>query len=386
MADCVLVLTWCAVLCKAPGAWRRSAPPARRALWVALLALALGWTLRVPPGYRAFDERLGVANLAQPVGDALALATGCAILGMLLYNAHDPATAGRKLRVLIAVLAAAALVMGISFSLAGADVEADSFVAAYGGRASMIPYWLAYLGFAGYVFVNLTRVCGRYAQSTGRRFLRLGLRLIQGAGVLGLLYVLLRVTYLVATWCGLAGRLGAYGPVSTTIVALTSLVAVIGATLPAVGGRWELHRAYRQLHPLWAALYRAVPGIALTPPPSRLRELASLSDLEFRLLGRVVEIRDARLALKAHFRADVADRAHRLARQHRLEGDDLAATVEAATLAAAVADKTQGRAASTIPATDPAPGGASLDGELLWLRKVSRAFAQSPLVRESAQL
>ena len=144
MADCVLVLTWCAVLCKAPGAWRRSAPPARRALWVALLALALGWTLRVPPGYRAFDERLGVANLAQPVGDALALATGCAILGMLLYNAHDPATAGRKLRVLIAVLAAAALVMGISFSLAGADVEAGSSTRA--GSCSAPCFQVASLG------------------------------------------------------------------------------------------------------------------------------------------------------------------------------------------------------------------------------------------------
>lgn len=48
MAEVVLVLTWAAVLLMGRGAWGGSATPARRALWVALLALH--WAGRC--GYR----------------------------------------------------------------------------------------------------------------------------------------------------------------------------------------------------------------------------------------------------------------------------------------------------------------------------------------------
>ncbi|MGI8682378.1 MAG: MAB_1171c family putative transporter [Mycobacteriales bacterium] len=386
MAGVALVLTWVAVLFKAPGAWRAKGAPARRALWVALFALALGWTMRVPRGYHALDEHLGVPNLAQPVGDGLALATGCAILGMLLYQSNDAVTAGRKLRFRVAALVAAVGVMVAMFTLAGADAETNDFVARYSPERWYLVYSLAYLAYLGYVFVDLGRLCGRYSREVHRRFLRWGLRLIQVSAVLGLTYVLLRGGYLVGVRAGYSGRLHAYGAVSRVLVATLSLFAVVGASLPAAGPRVQAYRAHRQLRPLWKAMHQATPGIALTPPASQARELISFRDLRFRLHSRILEIRDGRLALRRYFRRDVAERARRKAREQGMTPQEETVTVEAATLAAAIEDKAHGRLAPDRPIAEPVPaGGADLADEVSFLRKVTRAYRRSRVVQESVQ-
>ena len=377
MAEVALAFTWVAVLFKAPGAWRRSASPARRALWLALLSLALGWTLRVPMSYRALDEALGVPNVAQPLGDGFALATGCAILGMLLYQSHDDeAAAGRKLGVRVLALIAALAVMGIAFAIGDAETQAPtSFVAHYATRDFFLIYSLAYLTYLAYVFADLTRLCRRYANLTNRRYLKCGLRLMTVAGSLGLLYVVLRAGYLGGVRAGYSEKLSAYEPVSKLLVAAVSIFAVTGASLPGAGSWLAAYRAHRQLHPLWAALYGATPGIALSPASSRVRELLSFSDPRFQLNSRIIEIRDGRMALRRYFRPDVAFRARQAAKWKGMTGQDEAAAVEAAMLAAAVEDKAQNRPPSPNPIAAPiAMGGADLDGELSFLQKVSRAY------------
>lgn len=384
MAEVVLVLTWAAVLLMGRGAWGVSATPARRALWVALLALALGWTLRVPADYRGFDALLEVPNVAQPIGDGLALATGCAILAMLLYQSHERAAATRKLRLRVAALVVALVVIGIAFAQGHPGDETNTFVTRYGTHAFFLAYSSAYLGYLAYVFSDLTRLCHRYAGLSDRRFLKVGLRLIEAAGVLGLCYVALRAAYLISDYQGDANHFGAYEPLSKLVVATLTLLAVVGAVLPAIATRLAIYRSYRQLHPLWKALYRATPGIALAPPPSKVRELLSFRDLRFRLNSRIIEIRDGRLALRRYFRRDVAARAERIARQRGLTGAEQVATVEAATLAAAVDDKLLGRPAPVDPAPEPvAPGGADLAGEVTFLRRVTRAYTRSRVVRET---
>ncbi len=389
MALVALVLTWAAVFFKAPGVWRRDAPPARRALWAALLALALGWAVRVPAGYRGLDQWSGVPALAQLVGDALALTTACAITGMLLYQTTDAEQVRRRLLTRVAALLAVVAVMTASFIAAPVEEETTEFFERYAAEPLIVVYTLAYLAFVGYAFFDLAKLSRRFAALADRRFLRLGMRFIQTAGLLGLAYVALRLAYLGAAQAGLADELAAYDVVSKTLVATLSLLAVIGAVLPAVGTRLETYRAYRELRPLWAALYRSTPEIA-DDPPSLAQEVLSflsLKRLRWQLRSRIIEIRDGRLALRSYFRRDVVDRARHLARRRALTGEEYTATVEAAALAAAVRDKTHGR---TVPSKEvtaepaPAPGGANLAGEVSWLRKVARAFTRSQVVRESA--
>src|SRR4051812_41820347 len=123
MALIAAALAWVAVLVRAPGTWRSAGTPARRALWLALLFLALGWTLRVPAGYRWFDETTGVGNLAQAVGDGFALATACAILGMLIFQTSSAEIATRRVLVRVGVLAFVVAAMGAAFAAAPLDQE-----------------------------------------------------------------------------------------------------------------------------------------------------------------------------------------------------------------------------------------------------------------------
>ncbi len=388
MTQVVLVVTWAVVLFKAPGAWRRPATtPARRALWVAFLALALGWSVRLPWAYAALDHITGVPNLSQPVGDALALATGCAVVAMLLFQSTpDPAAARRKIQARVAALAVAVAAMALTFAHGSPQLETSHFVSHYAAHGFLFGYYLSYLSYLGYVFADLARLCRRYARLTDRRPLRAGMRLLQLAGLLGLLYVFLRAGYLVGVRAGYRDRLDAYERASSLLVAVLSLCAVVGASLPTAAARVETYRALRQLYPLWQALYRATPGIALAAPGGKIRERVDLRDLRFRLHSRIIEIRDGRLALRQYFRRDVARKAEQVAQAQGLTGEDKTAAVEAATLAAAVQDKTAGRPAVQDPILEPvAPGGADLAGELSFLRRVTRAYTHPRAVRRSAR-
>jgi len=134
------------------------------------------------------------------------------------------------------------------------------------------------------------------------------------------------------------------------------------------------------MYPLWSAVRRAAPDIALFPI-SGPSELLRLRDLDFRLHRRVIEIRDARLALLPYLRDDVAEAARRMGQQSGVSSSEGGAIVEAAVLAAALRDKELGRPERGDYAGMDVPGGADLAGEVAWLSKVSHAFTSSPLVR-----
>jgi hypothetical protein len=375
MALIAAAVAWIAVLVRAPGTWRRSGSPARRALWLALLFLALGWILRVPAGYRALDEFTHVGNLAQVVGDGLALATACAILAMLIFQTSSGSDkASRRVLVRIGVLGVVLVAMGVSFDVAPLNRETFEFVTTYRTTPGFLAYELPYLAFLSYAFYDLTRLCRRYAQLSDRRYLKAGMRLIQAAGVLGIVYVMLRIAYLVAVQVAPTVDLSAYEPVSKLIVAVLSILAIVGAVLPAAGPRVENYRAHRELYPLWSAMHKAEPAIALDAPQSAGRDRLRVRDLGYRLHRRVIEIRDGQLALRPYRRTDVALAARRHGQQRQLSGEDLEATVEAATLSAAVKDKAAGRGAPPGSSARTSSGGTRLSEEISWLRKVSRSF------------
>jgi len=149
--------------------------------------------------------------------------------------------------------------------------------------------------------------------------------------------------------------------------------------------RWvEHYRAHRRLYPLWREQCEAVPDVLLIRPSPRLIDALAVRHLAFRLHRRVIELRDAQLALRPYLDPQVADTACELGRQAGVDGEELRAVVEAASLAAAVDAKTHRRPGSAPEEPAAASGGtdlgADLQSETAWLVKVATAY-RSPLMR-----
>ena len=133
-----------------------------------------------------------------------------------------------------------------------------------------------------------------------------------------------------------------------------------------IASHCRLWIAYWRLRPLWMALLRAVPEVELP-------ERGSVFGIRWRLLRRVVEIRDAELALRPYWRADVAARASAAARTAALSAGAEAAVVEAAIVMDAVDARVQGRQPSPAPAPEGLwlAGGDDLHAEVGRLVQVS---------------
>ncbi len=139
------------------------------------------------------------------------------------------------------------------------------------------------------------------------------------------------------------------------------MLTIVGSTMPAWGPHagipamcdwYARYRSLRRLYPLWAALYRAQPEIALLPPPSAIQDALVFRDLGFRLYRWVVEIRDGYLLLRPYLDPDALAAATDLCAQAGLTSDTTQAIVDATSLAVAL--KYQARGA--VPAGVAAAG------------------------------
>ena len=131
-------------------------------------------------------------------------------------------------------------------------------------------------------------------------------------------------------------------------------------------------RALRELRPLHSALREAVPEV------TGVAACGFWPAASFRLHRQVIQIRDAALVLRPYRDPQVAAVATRAARAAGLAGGDLAATVEASVLSAAMRDRAVGhpvRNAAGHAGLSPVAG-PDLRSEAACLVKVARAFAQ----------
>jgi uncharacterized protein DUF6545 len=96
---------------------------------------------------------------------------------------------------------------------------------------------------------------------------------------------------------------------------------------------------------------------------------------------RVVEIRDARLALRAYLPAGTVAGVRCACEAAGLVALETQATLEAASLAAALRQHRQGQAAEAADPLPETPGGTDLDQEVAYLMRVAEAYTRSPIVR-----
>lgn len=336
--------------------WRRRGSTASLTLWTVLISLAVSFTVSAPWPYHAIAEVTGVPNIGRLLSHILMIVAAWGTLVMMLKLGKTP---GRRHLWWPALTIVA---LSVVFSLADTPVDDPRFAGRYGGIPWVLEYWLVFMAGLVPAFVTITRLCWRYAELSGTFIGKLGLRLISAGVAVSLVYHVHKAIYLAGERFGFPNPgFGAF--VDIILPPTASVMVLLGATVPAWGlttlvdwtGRWL---TFHRLRPLWYALYRASPHIALVPPRPLLVEfLQAREDLDLMLYRRVIEIRDGRLALQQYLEAP----------------STTDAVGEATALAAAVTAKLSGappRRTEPVAVT----GGRDLESDTAFLNDVACAF------------
>lgn len=232
-------------------------------------------------------------------------------------------------------------------------------------------------------------IAWRFACRVPVRHIRWGMRAVAAGAAAILVLVLARAVMISSCAAGweAAGRAAApiaavQGAAVITIVAGITAPAWFPALAP-LGRQGWLWAAYWRLRPLSAAVRQVVPEVTLPRPPGVRR------NIRYRLDRRVIEIRDAELALRAYAPPQVASRAEAAARSAGLDPGQAVAVAEAAVIAAALAarraghpprrDGTPADVINAVPVND-------LRAEAARLIEVTRAFRRSSAVRRIAAM
>ncbi|MFD7711346.1 MAB_1171c family putative transporter [Streptomyces sp. NPDC059785] len=274
-------------LCQVRRSWREAA---YRALVVTLLLQCLTFTMGAVA--MVGDSFLGVGNLAVLVMHVSAVAFCVSAQIILLRWATAGAEAVWRARAwLITGVALNALLIVLFFVADGPDRPATDFNTG-SGQPLVLTYLLVFIVSQAVPCVTIFRQCGPYARMTENASLRQALRMLSVAAVILFLYCLCRTINILTAANGidigvwqLASNIFSAAGIVTLSLALT--ISSWESSATRLVGWARSYRSYRALYPLWRDLYESSPDIVLEPPGA-----AAVSDLDYRLHRRVIEIRD----------------------------------------------------------------------------------------------
>ncbi|MEU4654763.1 MAB_1171c family putative transporter [Streptomyces sp. NPDC023723] len=234
---------------------------------------------------------LGVGNLAILLMHLSAVAFCVCAQIILLHWAASEAEAARRSRYWLVTGIALDVLLTVLFLVADGTGRPASDFDTGSGRPLVLTYLLLFIVSQAVPCVTIFRQCGPYARMTDKPSLRQALRLLSVAAVVLFLYCTARTVNILTAAAGL--DIGAWTLASNLFSAAGIAILSISLTKPSWGGPavrlldWaDNYRSYRVLYPLWRDLYESSPDIVLEPPGS------AVSDLDYRLHRRVVEIRD----------------------------------------------------------------------------------------------
>ena len=361
----------------------------KRLVLTYLGALAISFTLQAPGCYEAAGDLLGIPNVAKPLSHWTVLIAAWAARNLLLWmrEGGEPVRLSWRLRFLVA---GSVVGTGVLFALADTPVNDVKFNLYYGDRPLVLEYWLVYLVGLMPALVELGRLSWLNLCDAERPAVRLRLWMSTIGVVAIIAYHVHKGLFFTARRFDLPYS-NTFTSVMDKYLTLVAFVLVLlSASLPrlrvsgdGVIAAW-VHRfvTYQRLRPLWLALYRANPQIALSPPRSPLLDRLDPRDLDLRLYRRVVEIRDGRLALQAYLDPEaVAGLRERAVREGKT-GHQLEAAVEAAILAAGLRARSAGESPPNGPSHAAIHGGRDLGSDTAFLAEVADAFAATRPVRQ----
>jgi transcriptional regulator with XRE-family HTH domain len=366
-----LVVLWATVVGKLPALRRDPTNGALRAYWVAVLAVALAWTVLQPPVHLALDRMTGVANLARLLGHSLAVVAACAGQAFLAYSSLPEPAARSRVHRQVWMAAGTLTAMATLFALGRVHYETLDFIGRYGTTPPILAYWLVFLAYLGVSQVEVIRLAWRWARYSDRLIIQLAGRMVAVGGLFVCGYIIYDLLFLAASRLGRAHLLGNQPLITRWLLTTAILIGTVGSTMPAWGPRvglprlllWVAHyRAHQRLYPLWRRLCQAVPEIALVPPSPRWRDVLAVRDLHFRLYGRVGEIQDGLLKLRPYQDPQAAAAVEERCRQAGLDGAAQRVIVEATNLATAVHVKERTELARRLRDLRQARAGLTGDG------------------------
>jgi hypothetical protein len=383
------VVAWVVVLTNAKqlsAMWRQSA---RLATWVMFLCFALAFTSAWSVISDRIDGWTGLYRSSVMITQLLVVCFSASALVLLQLWASSPSQA----RLRIALTSSGALLVLVAmvtlFVLSEHQHVLDpTYAGWYGGSGTQGAYLELYLTVFTAADVSILVLCLRYGRLMTRSWLRTGLITTAVGATLGTVYSLTHLAGIISSRMGInpqrwenLAEVGAGGGALLVMIGLS--MHTWGPWTQALVARVRRIAAFAQLYPLWTALCRRDPGIALDRPPRERRfrtlSLRVLRDPEYCLARRVVEIRDGILALHPYFDPAVTDRARDYYQQRRagLRDPDIDAAIEALRIRTAldtsiVGPKPTTAAAEILLNHNPA----ELDAEAAWLARVAKHFTR----------
>ncbi|BBH70903.1 hypothetical protein ACTI_75880 [Actinoplanes sp. OR16] len=348
----VAVLLWVTVVARLPNLRRDLR---QRLLWANLLfcALAASFALPAIAGGRPVPV---AAHLCAIVAAQLLLSFVCLVTGT-----------GRPW---VQWSLTGAMLAFLTISAVPATPE-DPFRSA---TATEVAYWAVFHGYLAFLMLLNARACTIIGRAAPSGYVRRGI-LTMGNGILLIgLYALVKALLIGAWDAGVPLDLTAWEPWLVTVRTAGALLYLFGGAVPAVVLLGPVLAAYRSLvvlRPLWSAMRTAFPEVVLMSPARAALQLTGVGGVRLRLYRRVIEIRDGLLALRPYLPAGCPEEI----------GDP---AVEAKRIMIALRQRETGLPPDGTPGRW-APVGPSMDDEVEWLSRVSRAYRKKGLSRSDAR-
>lgn len=292
---------WAVVVWRVRHAQRNGADRPAQALSVAIGALALSITIQFGAG--SLDRITGVPNVGRLLSNCATLIACCAAQAFVVHLWHPAREAVLRAQRAWVQLAVVLPIVVLLFVITPTDFASSRADPRHATAVYASPYVYVYLGYLAYCLIRILRESRRCFRLVTDFALRLTLNLTMGGCVTGLAYVAFKLFYLIGH--DLNVRLPGREIITATPMYIFSIgLFTLGLAVPLVRTavaalrRWiRQYCSYQRLYPLWQAVYRAAPTVALDPRPSRLRNRLTFRDLDYLLYRRVIEIRDGQLAL-----------------------------------------------------------------------------------------
>lgn len=359
--------------------------PSRLATWFMFVFFALIFTSSWPAVYDRLDDWTGLACSCYLIAQLFVIGFSASAAILLQLWTSEPSQAATRTVVTALAGALTAATMIVLFLFSDGEHRRDpTYLGWYGGRGTQVGYLGLYLSAFTFADVAIVILCFRYGRLMTRSWMRTGLITAGVGAAFGTVYCITRVFDIINAhlgynpqrWEGFA-QAGAGGGALLVMLGLT--MHQWGPALRRTAIRLHHAAMFLRLRPLWVALYRRDPGIALDVPGRRSLAAGLIRDPDYHLTRRVIEIRDGILALHPYLDPADADHLRDLLhdRHPDLRGRDLDAAVEAARIQAALqsdsrSPKTSSRGWVQLNNT---PG--DLNAEVAWLSLVASHFART---------
>ncbi|MEV0779746.1 MAB_1171c family putative transporter [Streptomyces sp. NPDC050433] len=326
--------------------WLRAGPaPGRRLVRLCVLGLAVSQTA-LTPAAATCTRAVGLPGIERLVGHVAMLGAVWAGAQILLrLHGYDTRARAHSAWVILAG-AAMCLLFALTPNL-------------YPQSPWVMEYCIAYAVVLLTEFTVIARLCLRDALEAPDVALRLGLGLVVAGIGAAACYMISKTLVAISARAPIDFSWGRGFVMSKALPTTAHLCVLVGVAVPAIAEWIRRYRRYRRLGPLWFALYRAEPTIALEPP--RLLHGHTLFPTRLQLYRRVIEIRDGLLAIRPYLPVEESTRGG-LADDQR----------EAARIAAALHAREKGVPLGSAKTTTV--GGHDLGSDTEYLCRVADAY------------